>query len=250
MQDGDGKLSLQDMVLSCKDLNLGLSDETVTRFHASMANAAGFIELDAWLKALEHPTGLENVLQSRGLAEPQRISQMLNSIAAALEFNQLSVAEGFDAFDADGDGFISYDDLNATAISLDLAIPPADVERLHRHMDASSTGLITLEAFTRLVGAADPQSVLESRGLAPPTTEQQGQASGASGPAPPPSTEVQDALNTVAATVSFNQLSADDGYDAFDVDEDGEVETPPPPPSESESRTFFFFFITLKPGVE
>lgn len=228
MQDGDGKLSLQDMVLSCKDLNLGLSDETVTRFHASMANAEGFIELDAWLKALEHPAGLENVLQSRGLAEPERISQMLNKIAAALEFNQLSVAEGFDAFDADGDGFISYDDLNATALSLELAIPSSDVERLHRHMDTSSTGLITLESFTALVGSADAQSVLQSRGVAlPPADEQKGEAAGASGgpaAAAPPSTEVQDALNTVAATVSFNQLSADDGYDAFDVDEDGQVQ--------------------------
>ena len=218
-------------MLSCNDLNLGLSIQAVSAFHKSAANAQGFIELEGWLAALEKPDGLEFVMESRGLAEPGVIGQMLNKIAAALKYNELTLQDGFDAFDADQDGQLSCEDLNTTAATLELAIPAADITRLHRHMDEGASGFISFASFSKFVAAADPSDVLQSRGVALDKNEVSREggsdpASGGPAPAVPegaPNAEVLDALNTVAATVSFNQLTADEGYDAFDVDEDGRV---------------------------
>eukprot|EP00961_Rhodomonas_salina_P216552 2925359-Rhodomonas_salina.1 len=129
VQDQDGRLSLDDMVSSSHDYHLDLNDEQIKQFHDGLRDESGFIQLHAWRTALEEPEGLDDVLASRGIKARPTLAEMLNMIAASLTFNNLSIEDGFDAFDNDGDGQISPNDLQAAVRQLQLDMNEEDVRR-------------------------------------------------------------------------------------------------------------------------
>ena len=63
-------------------------------------------------------------------------------MAATQAFNDLSPCQGFQRFDHDGDGFLSYEDLLASLIVLPVRVTHADVNGLHTLLDTTRDGLV------------------------------------------------------------------------------------------------------------
>jgi Ca2+-binding EF-hand superfamily protein len=53
--------------------------------------------------------------------------------------------EGFEAFDHDGDGLVSLDDLSVTAADLSLELSDDDLVRLHVELDLDGDGMVSLQ---------------------------------------------------------------------------------------------------------
>ncbi|KAJ1490573.1 hypothetical protein T484DRAFT_1777000 [Baffinella frigidus] len=99
-QGKKGYLSLQDLVQSCDELNLGLQEASVQALHAEMITKtkSGRIDLSAWKACLKNPPGLSQVLRSRGVqtTEEQEVEAAASLLRQALEHNELSIVEGFE----------------------------------------------------------------------------------------------------------------------------------------------------------
>ena len=228
-QDEDQKLSFEDVRQSCEVLQLGMSDEAIRRFHSDAARGGDFIDLEGWKQVLSAPEGLEAVLESRGLSRSElqsepattalSVQEMLNIIKAALSYNSLSVEEGFQSFDIDQDDKISLADLGEAVSSLQLGIPVSDVRVLHSHLDPTNTGFIALSTWTANLEVADGETILMSRGV----TAQQSRISQEESVLDTAAETPSRAIDVVAATLSYNSLTADKGFEAFDLDEDGKL---------------------------
>ena len=82
-------------------------------------------------------------------------------MAATQAFNDLSPCQGFQRFDHDGDGFLSYEDLLASLIVLPVRVTHADVNGLHTLLDTTRDGLVRESDFTSAMLAANPMAVLK-----------------------------------------------------------------------------------------
>jgi hypothetical protein len=72
LQDGDGLLSVEDLIASCHELALGLDDGAVRSYHEEMdTNQDSFVDFNEWCTAMRlimrEPARLEDVLKSRGM---------------------------------------------------------------------------------------------------------------------------------------------------------------------------------------
>ena len=157
--DEDQKLSFQDLLLSCNQLELGISQDDLRSFHRSAADGTDFITLQGWTQALRAPDGLDAVLESRGLLPNElppataalSVQEMLGIVKAALSYNSLSVEEGFAYFDADQDGMISHTDLRAAVTQLQLGISASDLDVLYGHLDSGKNGRVDKASWVALV---------------------------------------------------------------------------------------------------
>ena len=70
VQDEDGKVSEEDLVGFCRDLQLGCPDDDVRAFAKSLdTESTGYIEQSAWTRALQEAELLsESVLETRGIS--------------------------------------------------------------------------------------------------------------------------------------------------------------------------------------
>ena len=91
--------------------------------------------------------------------------QALDLMQASLAFNKLSIDDGFQAFDHDGDGLIGLDDFKASLAELAVPLSPADVTALHAQLDMDKDGFLSLREFTTAMSAADASNVLRSLGI-------------------------------------------------------------------------------------
>lgn len=73
------------------------------------------------------------------------VNKALRLIAATLQYNNLSSEEGFEAFDSDGDGSISIDDLCGIAMNLNLELSEKELTDLHKALDDDSDGFVSSE---------------------------------------------------------------------------------------------------------
>ena len=95
-------------------------------------------------------------------------AELAAELAAALHFNGLTLRQGFEAVDADADGQVSIEDLDAATSHFDLeTASPAALAALFREMDVATTSRVGVEEWVRALderrvrGAA----VLRDRGL-------------------------------------------------------------------------------------
>ena len=85
--------------------------------------------------------------------------------AAALVFNNLSHKDGYDSFDADGDGRLSLQDLLDAVAQLALEITEEDSTNLFAYLDTDGAGFIKREAWLQALEGANAEEVLKSRGI-------------------------------------------------------------------------------------
>jgi len=272
-QDEDGKVSEEDLVGFCKDVQLGCSEDAVRAFYRSMdTQGAGYVEEAAWVGALRSmEQHSEQLLASRGVSSvgtgahgtagmPAAASTLgsqatgtamdvdaaADQLAAALQYNELSLATGFEELDQDGDSKISIDDLRAAVSTMGLNISDGALAALHAGMDSRGNGLIELESWCAFLANRNTAEVLLSRGVdesqlsiqpeesqtrpGPATVSQQAALEGQPpvlgsdyAPSTGGMTRVEIVSNTIAALLDYNNLTVNDGFEAFDVDEDNLV---------------------------
>ena len=226
-QDQDEKLSVQDVFQSCESLQLDIPEAAIRQFLLSATGGGEFLDLQGWKQVLSAPPGLDAVLLSRGISTsdlpaapaPLSVQEMLNIVKAALSYNGLTVEDGFHSFDVDQDGRISLADLETAVSKLQLGMSAADVRALHLQLDQNKTTLVELESWVALVGSADGETILMSRGV----TTQQSLGTQGDGALHTAAEGASEPIYVLAATLRYNNLSPEQGYDAFDTDEDGKV---------------------------
>ena len=100
--------------------------------------------------------------------------EVLNAVAAALAFNELSLWEGYTAFDADGDGRVSLSDflrslnvLQITKVRLrSKAWTSHDSEIAFQSLDVEGSGFIPQSLWVRALGGRmEAYAILWSRRL-------------------------------------------------------------------------------------
>ena len=137
-------------------------------------------------------------------------------ISAALLHNKLPPEEGFAIFDLDRDNKLSVQDVFQSCESIQLDIPEAAIRQFI--LDATGEGeFLDLQGWKQVLSAPDGlDAVLRARGITIPDTTAEAKLKREA-------EARQTAMNTIAAILIFNKLSAEDGYDTFDVDDDGQV---------------------------
>eukprot|EP00961_Rhodomonas_salina_P150066 2020730-Rhodomonas_salina.1 len=148
-----------------------------------------------------------------------------DTIAAALEYNKLSPSEGYDAFDVDEDGKVSWEDLKQAVETLRLELAEADVQAFFEQLDESKSGHISKDAWQRTMRDAHADTVLKSRGVAAGEEPVGGEAgSGGTGVNESEGTApVGSVSDTIGALLAWNELTPRAGYEAFDADQDGKI---------------------------
>jgi len=225
-EDDDGKLSLSDLLSAVTVL--GISEKDCRSVFASLdAGKTGFIPKAAWVEAIAGASA-EDALRERGLTIPDTTAESklkmetvkakqtaINTIAAILVYNELSPEDGYDAFDEDDDGKLSLSDLLSAV--RDQGISEKDCKSVFESLDAGKTGFIPKAAWVEVIAGASAEDVLRKRGLTIPDTTAEAKLKRE------PEKAKQTAINTIAAALVYNSLSPEDGYDAFDVDDDGKL---------------------------
>eukprot|EP00960_Hanusia_phi_P021151 624882-Hanusia_phi.AAC.1 len=151
------------------------------------------------------------------------VEQAINIISACLKYNKLSPANGYDAFDSDEDGKVSFADMRMASSVLDLGIGEDVLEKVYNQMDPEGEGHISREAWYAALAGANAEEVLQSRGiqLEYPANTRGNEESTEAGGAATVSERSRISISTIAAVIQFNNLSVEDAYFAFDVDGDG-----------------------------
>eukprot|EP00802_Teleaulax_amphioxeia_P000169 Tamp_00169.p1 GENE.Tamp_00169~~Tamp_00169.p1 ORF type:complete len:3645 (+),score=1200.53 Tamp_00169:164-10936(+) len=168
------------------------------------------------------------------LSPRSAVQRVTNTIAALLQYSELSAEEGFGEFDKDEDGILSYKDLLESSTALDMEFAEADLERWYQSLGAEKTGGVTKDVWCATLSSADAEGVLKSRGVILPSGKEGeaagGQESEAAGlaqgdaPAPPaPAVAPQEVSNLLAALLKYNGLPFADAFEDFDQDEDGKI---------------------------
>ena len=142
---------------------------------------------------------------------------VLANIRSLMVAKSWTVVQCFQAFDQDRDGFISLEDLKAACATLGIQVSTQEIESFHGKFKG---GLLSMEAWTETLGEGLPKENDVSRGSSNPKESAPSNVREDGFPTPP---SVQLALDLIAASLAYNNLSPEDGYDAFDVDEDGKV---------------------------
>ena len=149
--DCDGKLCLADVKAAAAEYLPGTTAYEVERWHEVHAKG-GVITLREWTKMIQGSDG-SAILRSRGVffnpEGPAESSQSQASqqpaaslIVKALRYSNVALADGFDEFDCDADGFISAQDLLSSArdLRLDSSLSSDDLLEWHKMANVSQSG--------------------------------------------------------------------------------------------------------------
>ena len=110
------------------------------------------------------PNALPNT-EVAGAPKADPAQEAINTIAAALIFNELSPEDGYDAFDADEDGQVSLSDLQSAVTQLQLEISEQNSASLFESLDADKTGFIPKAAWLEAIAGAKTEDILKSKGV-------------------------------------------------------------------------------------
>jgi len=88
-------------------------------------------------------------------------------ILAVLKFNSLDIAAGYDVFDFDQDGRISFRDIRKKCQELSLEVSAEEMRELFQALAGPHKSSISREAWARCLAIGDADIVFSSMGLAP-----------------------------------------------------------------------------------
>ena len=264
-RDQDGRISLEDLGLSCEVLDFELAAAEIQRWYRALdpAEPAQGISLEDWRTALRGADA-EGVLKSRGVSgeqgggqalaegapeagaggvdagarvpeavvvqeqEVQPVSTVSNMLAALLTYNELPLEDAFDEFDVDKDGRVSREDLDAASRQLQIDLSEADLRNWHSHFNGAGDGLMTVQEWMHALTAADVEGELRSRGVELSSLGSARGESEADALATANATKTAAVSRVAAALVAvfnFNEIDLSEGFFSLDVDEDGVLST-------------------------
>ncbi len=93
-----------------------------------------------------------------GVLDLSRMWKTLDFLAAALSYNELTVTSGFRAFDKDGDGRVSIEDLRQSMHDLEQTMQPCELQILFNFMDTDRDGFISETEWSTALRHAVPFS--------------------------------------------------------------------------------------------
>jgi hypothetical protein len=93
-----------------------------------------------------------------GVLDLSRMWKTLDFLAAALAYNELTVTSGFRAFDQDGDGRVSIEDLRQSMHDLEQTMQPCELQILFNFIDTDRDGLISETEWSTALRHAVPFS--------------------------------------------------------------------------------------------
>jgi len=164
--------------------------------------------------SLAEPSVVSGAMSRSGPADPAEVDEARDLIAATLKFNKFTLEMGFEELDYDLDGRISVSDLTRGCQEMALLgsiRPEAIVGLVHR---IGKDGFVEIDDWLEGFGSAESDKVLHSRGLASALERQ-------SATAAENSLSFKEVSDTIAAVLQYNDMTVDDGFVEFDVDEDG-----------------------------
>jgi len=221
-QSEKGAVSFTDFEAVVQDLQLSFEAPLRQRVFLFMhPDINGAISLREWEEALDKadPDAAKRVLEERGVAPVQapdaEILDALNQLAALLQYNEMTVQEGYESFDRSEKGAVTLADFEAVIQELQLPFSLALVQRVFLFIHPDADGTISLpewEAALSKADAGEAERLLAERGV-----------SSAAVPGPAPEADVQDALNQLSALLKFNEMTVDEGFESFDRSERGAV---------------------------
>jgi Ca2+-binding EF-hand superfamily protein/predicted nucleic acid-binding Zn-ribbon protein len=135
------------------------------------------------------------------------LGQCATVISVSLLFNSMTDDEGFHAFDNDGDGELSREDMLASIKKLGITDIEKHIMEFHRLADTSGKGRLRKQDWTKAIASANVRSLLLSNRR----------------PAAEGHLSPNEALGVVAASLLLNHLSIPRGFEAFDRDKDGHL---------------------------
>jgi Ca2+-binding EF-hand superfamily protein len=233
-----------------KQLSLNLTPEaTFELFQYMQGGVTGSVTREEWLRVISIGRG-EAVLQSLGVTagdigeassgtvEPtqagaeessesapnaitDRLRDSIDIVAAALKYNSLSVDEGYDAFDIDEDGRVSFEDLKNAIGQLSINMSEEAMTELYEHLGGGAQGYVMRQDWVRIISTGRGGEVLKSMGV--DTVENATNQGADTNDSGDNTSRLRNSIDVVAAALNYNSLSVKDGYDAFDIDEDGQV---------------------------
>ena len=166
--DCDGKLCLADVKAAAAEYLPGTTAYEVERWHEVHAKG-GVITLREWTKMIQGSDG-SAILRSRGVffnpEGPAESSQSQASqqpaaslIVKALRYSNVALADGFDEFDCDADGFISAQDLLSSArdLRLDSFLSTADILEWHKMANVSQSGKLDQKEWIAALEGANSE---------------------------------------------------------------------------------------------
>jgi Ca2+-binding EF-hand superfamily protein len=145
----------------------------------------------------------------------------IDIVAAALKYNSLSVDEGYDAFDIDEDGRVSFEDLKNAIGQLSINMSEEAMTELYEHLGGGAQGYVMRQDWVRIISTGRGGEVLKSMGV--DTVENATNQGADTNDSGDNTSRLRNSIDVVAAALNYNSLSVKDGYDAFDIDEDGQV---------------------------
>ena len=156
----------------------------------------GFAEVRAWISLLEG-SDVDSVLRSRGIILPEHDPASANTVADAAPPNQSEVLPEAGA-----------SSIVAEVTPENVSLPPAAPAQTQQLVAAQVSGLPSTQAPINLSAPGVPSLGAQS------TTGSELLTEGFS---------VQKISDTIAALLDYNDLAHQDGFEAFDVDEDDRI---------------------------
>ena len=168
--DLDGRISVSDLMRGCQEMALlgSIRPEAIDGLIHRMGKD-GFVEIDDWLEGFGNAES-DKVLHSRGLASALErqsataaenllsFKEVSDTIAAVLQYNDMTVDDGFVEFDVDEDGFISLDDLSKCAKQLEIEVEDGVLAAWHSHNCIGMETVLHESDWRRALARADGET--------------------------------------------------------------------------------------------
>eukprot|EP01080_Neovahlkampfia_damariscottae_P007521 gene7521-11845_t len=156
--NGDGRLSYSEFVNILKLYDLGLSEDQMLDFTASMdEDENGTIEFEEF----ENRFSVDFKLESTD----EGLRKKLQDISKKLLQNIKEISKAFDEFDENGDGNIDFDEFVKSLEGLGFKYETEDLKSLFQIIDKDQSGSITIDEFQNSFSVVDEKSDIYTQNI-------------------------------------------------------------------------------------